>query len=126
MFFLRLGQYRSSLQEDRSKHVRSGAVRARKSGRTLFGGELEKGEKREKREKRNERKGWRMGMLETRQKSNKAGYTANKQSLTGGQEQFADGQGQSFRGQGLYFGWAGAVMLRNHKVGQFRVVQNFL
>ena len=44
----------------------------------------------------------------------------------GGQEQFADGQGQSFGGQGLYFGWAGAVMLRNYKVGQFRVVQNFL
>ena len=57
---------------------------------------------------------------------NKAGYTTNKQSLTGGQEQFADGQGQSFDGQGLYFGWAGAVMFRNHKVGQIRVVQNFL
>ena len=56
--------------------------------------------------------------------TNKAGYTANKQSLTGGQEQFADGQGQSFGG--LYFGWGGTVMLRNHKVGQFRVVQNFL
>ena len=59
-------------------------------------------------------------------KKNKAGYTANKQSLTGGQELFADGQGQLFVGQGLYFGWAGAVMLRNHKVGQFRAVQNFL
>ena len=42
----------------------------------------------------------------------------------GGQEQFADRQGQLFGGQGLYFGWAGVVMLRNHKFGQFHVVQN--
>ena len=62
------------------------------------------------------------------------------QSLMGGQEQFADrqgqsfdgqgqsfdGQGQSFGGQGLYFWWAGAVMLRDYKVGQFCIVQNFL
>ena len=39
--------------------------------------------------------------------------------------EFADRQGQSFGGQGLYFGWAGAVMLKNHKFGQFRVIQNF-
>jgi len=51
---------------------------------------------------------------------NKAGYTANKQSLAGGQ-----GQGQSISGQGLYFWWAGAVMLRNHKYGQFRGIRNF-
>ena len=57
---------------------------------------------------------------------NKAGYTANMQSLTGGQELFANRQGQSFGGQGLYFGCAGAVMLRNYKVGQFRVIQNFM
>ena len=59
-------------------------------------------------------------------RGSRARYTADKQSLTGGQEQFADGQGQSFGGQGLHFGWAGAVMLSNYKVGQFRVVQNFL
>ena len=57
---------------------------------------------------------------------NKAGYTANKQSLAGGQGRYTEGQGQSISGQGLYFGWAGAVMLRNCKVGQFLVVQNFL
>ena len=39
--------------------------------------------------------------------------------------EFADRQGQSFGGQGLYFGWAGAVMLKNHKFGPFHVVQNF-
>ena len=43
---------------------------------------------------------------------NKAGYTAKKQSLAGGQGQYTEGQGQSISGQGLYFGWAGAVMLR--------------
>ena len=53
---------------------------------------------------------------------NKAGYTANKQSLAG---QYAEGQGQSISGQGLYFRWAGAVMLRNHKNGQFRGIRNF-
>ena len=51
---------------------------------------------------------------------NKAGYTANKQLLAGVQGQYTEGQGQSISGQGLYIGWAGAVMLRNHKCGQFR------
>ena len=66
-------------------------------------------------------------MARSKMHINKAGYTANKQSLTGGQGQFADGQGQSFGGRGLILGeWVGAVMPRNHKFGQFRVVQNFL
>ena len=48
---------------------------------------------------------------------NKAGYTANKQPLIGGQGQYTEGQGQLISGQGLCFGWAGAVMFRNHKYG---------
>ena len=56
---------------------------------------------------------------------NKAGYTANKQSLAGGQGQYTEGQWQSISGQGLYVRWAGAVMLRNHKNGQFRGIRNF-
>ena len=43
----------------------------------------------------------------------------------GGQGQYTEGQGQSISGPGLYFGWAGAVMLRNHKYGQFRGIRNF-
>ena len=56
---------------------------------------------------------------------NKAGYTANKKSLAGGQGQYTERQGQSNSGQGLYFGWAGAVLPRNHKYGQFRGIRNF-
>ena len=54
---------------------------------------------------------------------NKVGYTAKKQSQQQGR--YTEGQGQSISGQGLYFGWAGAVMLRNHKYGQFRGIRNF-
>ena len=59
------------------------------------------------------------------QKKNKAGYTANKWSLAGGKWQYTEGQGQSISRQGLYFGWAGVVMLRNHKYGQFCGIRNF-
>ena len=63
--------------------------------------------------------------MKRKMKRNMAGYTANKQSLAGGQGQNTEGQGQSISGQGLYFGWAGAVMLRNHLFGQFRGIRNF-
>ena len=58
-------------------------------------------------------------------KKNKAGYTANKHSLAGGQGQYPKGQAQSNSEQGLNFGWAGAVLPKNHKYGQFRGIRNF-
>ena len=36
------------------------------------------------------------------------------------------GRGSHLVGRGCILDWAGAAMLRNYKVGQFRVIQNFM